>query len=80
MTRTMTRTMTKQRRTSNAVFVAAAIFGIILLVLVINGGMCERYNRKMQRQQLMRQYLDSIRAEEQKRFLNELRPTTTRRQ
>ena len=62
--------MTSPKRSNSLIYAAAALFGVVLLLLVVNGGMCERYNRKMQRQQLMRQYLDSIRAEEQKRFLD----------
>lgn len=64
-------------RTNRLSVIAAVLFGIVLLALVINGGMCERYERKMQRQKLMRQYLDSQRAEGQRRFLEQ--PTKTPR-
>lgn len=36
-------------------------FGVVLMILVLNGGMCERYNRKMERQRQMREYFESQR-------------------
>lgn len=42
--------------------VLGLIFGAVLIALVLNGGMCERYNRKMERQRYMRQYLESQRS------------------
>lgn len=65
--------MSVRQRSSSTVMIASLLFGIVLIALVVNGGMCQRYERKMQRQQLMRQYLDSQRAEEQKRFLDSSR-------
>lgn len=37
------------------------LFGASLLIAVLNGGQCERYERKMERQKMMREYLDSMR-------------------
>lgn len=37
------------------------LFGAALLIAVLNGGQCERYERKMERQRMMREYLDSMR-------------------
>ena len=37
------------------------VFGAVLILLVLNGGMCERYERKMERQRMQREYLDSMR-------------------
>lgn len=51
----------KRRRTPVVPLVLGAIFGAVLIALVLNGGMCERYNRKMERQRLMREYLESQR-------------------
>lgn len=42
-------------------------FGIALMFLVSRGGMCERYERKMERQRLMRDYIDSMRMESDKK-------------
>jgi hypothetical protein len=41
--------------------VLGLVFGTVLVVLVLNGGMCERYERRMQRQKLMQEYLNSQR-------------------
>lgn len=49
------------RPTPKAPIFMALLFGIVLVVLVLNGGMCERYNRKMERQKLMREYFESQR-------------------
>ncbi len=50
------------------IFITAitAVFAIAMLFVVSRGGMCERYERKMERQQLMRDYLDSMRMESDK--------------
>ncbi len=37
------------------------VFGAVLILLVLNGGMCDRYERKMERQRMMREYMDSMR-------------------
>jgi len=44
---------------------ATVVFAAIFFLLIINGGMCERYERKMERQRLMREYIDSQRRLEQ---------------
>ena len=46
------------------------VFSAIFFLLVINGGMCERYERKMERQRMMREYIDSQRSQEQREILN----------
>lgn len=43
--------------------VLGLLFGASLIIAVLNGGQCERYERKMQRQQMMREYLDSMRTQ-----------------
>ncbi|MFM8772208.1 MAG: hypothetical protein ACKOE4_09370 [Candidatus Kapaibacterium sp.] len=49
------------RPTPKAPIIMAVLFGTVLIVLVLNGGMCERYNRKMERQKMMREYFESQR-------------------
>jgi hypothetical protein len=39
------------------------LFGAVLIITVLNGGQCERYERKMERQKMMREYLDSMRKQ-----------------
>jgi hypothetical protein len=39
------------------------VFGAALILVVLNGGQCERYERKMARQKMMRDYLDSMRKQ-----------------
>ncbi len=41
--------------------VLGLLFGAALVIAVLNGGQCERYERKMERQRMMREYLDSMR-------------------
>ena len=48
---------------------AVAVFAVLFAFLVFSGGACERYERKMERQRLMREYLDSQRSEGQKKIL-----------
>ncbi|HBB26037.1 MAG TPA: hypothetical protein DCZ59_07190 [Bacteroidetes bacterium] len=50
-----------QKKTPVIPIVMGVAFGAVLLMLVLNGGMCERYNRKMERQRQMREYLESQR-------------------
>lgn len=50
-----------ERRTPIAPIVLGCVFGAILIGMVLNGGMCERYNRKMERQKMMREYFESQR-------------------
>lgn len=50
-----------QRRTSVIPIVLGCVFGAVLIAMVLNGGMCERYNRKMERQKMMRDYFESQR-------------------
>ena len=50
---------------------ATVVFASIFFLLLINGGQCERYERKMERQRMMREYLDSQRRLEQ---LEKIRP------
>lgn len=61
--------MTPERKRQVIPVVLGLVFGVVLLILVINGGMCERYERKMQRQQMMRHYIDSVRSAEQREKL-----------
>ncbi|MCX6139959.1 MAG: hypothetical protein NTX15_03885 [Candidatus Kapabacteria bacterium] len=51
----------KRKRNEWIPIALGAVFGAVLLILVLNGGMCERYNKRMQRQQLMQDYLNSLR-------------------
>jgi hypothetical protein len=51
----------KRSRNSWIPIVLGIVFGSILIVMVLNGGMCERYERRMQRQRMMQEYLDSMR-------------------
>ena len=51
-----------ERRTPIVPIVLGCVFGAVLIAMVLNGGMCERYNRKMERQRYMRQYLESQRS------------------
>lgn len=48
-------------RRSAITIVLGLVFGTILVVMVLQGGMCERYERRMQRQRLMQEYLNSQR-------------------
>ncbi|MFN4908083.1 MAG: hypothetical protein ACK475_09010 [Bacteroidota bacterium] len=50
-----------EKKTPVIPIVMGVVFGAVLLMLVLNGGMCERYNRKMERQRQMREYLESQR-------------------
>lgn len=50
-----------KRRTALTSIVLGGVFGVILLIMVLNGGMCQRYNRKMERQKQMREYFESQR-------------------
>ena len=50
-----------KRRTPVTSIVLGGVFGVILLIMVLNGGMCQRYRRKMERQKQMREYFESQR-------------------
>lgn len=50
-----------ERRTPIVPIVLGCVFGAVLIAMVLNGGMCERYNRKMERQKMMREYFESQR-------------------
>jgi hypothetical protein len=52
---------TPRKKTPMIPIVMGVVFGVVLMMLVLNGGMCERYNRKMQRQHQMREYFESQR-------------------
>ncbi len=54
----------------SAIPLLVAMFSVVLVLLILNGGMCERYERKMERQRLMREYIDSQRSEEQLKKLH----------
>ncbi|MCU0331217.1 MAG: hypothetical protein MUC47_09630 [Candidatus Kapabacteria bacterium] len=41
--------------------VGAALFAVVFFVLVLQGGMCERYEAKMRRMELRKQMLDDAR-------------------
>ncbi|MEY3385671.1 MAG: hypothetical protein RIR53_482 [Bacteroidota bacterium] len=51
----------ERKKTPIAPIVMGLVFGAVLIVLVLNGGMCERYEKKMQRQRQMREYFESQR-------------------
>ncbi|MFN4984778.1 MAG: hypothetical protein ACK5BQ_04010 [Ignavibacteria bacterium] len=55
--------MTKQQldRRSKITIALGLVFGTVLVIMVLNGGMCERYERRMQRQKLMQDYYNSQR-------------------
>lgn len=61
--------MTPERRRQVIPIALGLGFGIVLIILVLNGGMCERYQRKMERQEMLRHYIDSVRSEEQRQKL-----------
>lgn len=50
-----------KHRTPVTSIVLGGVFGVILLIMVLNGGMCQRYSRKMERQKQMREYFESQR-------------------
>ncbi|CAN5452075.1 hypothetical protein BH10BAC6_BH10BAC6_16200 [soil metagenome] len=41
------------------------LFCAAFFIAIMRGGMCERYERKMDRMNSMRQYIDSMRTDEQ---------------
>jgi|GEM_PF-486317 len=45
--------------------VLTILFCAAFFIAIMRGGMCERYERKMDRMNLMRQYIDSMRTDEQ---------------
>lgn len=49
------------KRTPVIPIIMGLAFGAVLLMLVLNGGMCERYTKKMERQRQMREYFESQR-------------------
>lgn len=51
----------KSKRNTWIPLVLGAVFGAVLITLVLNGGMCERYEKRMQRNKMMQEYLDSAR-------------------
>jgi hypothetical protein len=51
----------RPRRPTWIPVVLGFVFGAVLILLVLNGGMCERYERKMERQRMMREHMDSMR-------------------
>ncbi|MBU3699994.1 MAG: hypothetical protein FGM33_08310 [Candidatus Kapabacteria bacterium] len=51
----------QDKKTPVVPIVMGLVFGAVLIMLVLNGGMCERYERKMERQRQMRDYLESQR-------------------
>lgn len=60
-----------ERRERNVVITSLTIiFIVVMMMLIGNGGQCERYERKMLRKQLMREQIDSLRREEQLKKLN----------
>lgn len=54
-------TSKKNDKASIITLALGLVFGSVLIILILNGGMCERYERRMHRQQMMQQYLDSSR-------------------
>mgnify|MGYP000358184408 CR=1 FL=1 len=55
-----------QQRKRILITLLTVVFGVVMLFLVTRGGMCERYERKMERQRYMRDYIDSMRMESDK--------------
>lgn len=55
--------MTKQQLDTRSKITIALglVFGTVLVIMVLNGGMCERYERRMHRQKLMQDYYNSQR-------------------
>jgi len=53
----------------SAIPLLVAMFSVVLVLLILNGGMCDRYERKMERQRLMREYIDSQRSLEQRKII-----------
>ncbi|HCN04903.1 MAG TPA: hypothetical protein DIS79_04725 [Bacteroidetes bacterium] len=50
-----------QQRKNIAIPLLTVFFITVMIILFLNGGMCERYERKMERQRHMRSYIDSMR-------------------
>lgn len=48
-------------RRSMRTIVLGLVFGTVLVVMVLRGGMCERYERQMETQRAMKEYLNSQR-------------------
>lgn len=59
------------RRIKPLVTALTVLFCAAMFIAIMRGGMCERYERKMLRQDLMRHYIDSVRSEEQLRKARE---------
>lgn len=50
-----------QQHKNIAIPLLTVFFITVMIILFLNGGMCERYERKMERQRHMRSYIDSMR-------------------
>lgn len=46
--------------------VLIAIVSIVFFLLVLNGGMCQRYKNEMEQRDAMKKYIDSIRSKQQR--------------
>lgn len=51
---------TEREKVNRFVVIGTVLFAIAFFVVVFNGSTCERYNRRMERQQMMQQYLDTL--------------------
>lgn len=62
----MTTSAPTPRRKHRPLLTALTIlFCAAFFFAILRGGMCERYERKMERMNSMRQYIDSMRTDEQ---------------
>lgn len=57
----MTDESPQPKRTNIVPVIMAVAFAVIFFALVANGGQCERYNKKMERQEQLRKYYESLR-------------------
>jgi hypothetical protein len=61
-------TRTDEPRSKRLVITVMTVsFAAMMLFMFTRGGTCERYEKKMQRQESMRNYLDSMRMESDKK-------------
>lgn len=59
--------MSAETRKRRAITVMTVGFAIVFFALVMNGGMCKRYENHVRVQEAKKEWLDSQRAESQRR-------------